>query len=109
MEDDQTNRAVRAPPSAPALARGQRLIVAAAIVLVALIVHVWFVDGIVRSSDTLGHDDTISQLAASGHLDEWQQLAVGGSPAGLHQLGFRAGALVGHIELANVYRLVPTG
>lgn len=53
-----------------------------AILVLIAVVFVTLVVSMVRASGALAHDDIISQLAASGHLDEWRPEVGGPLPIG---------------------------
>jgi hypothetical protein len=49
--------------------------------------HIGFVVISVRNRGALDHDEIISQLAATGHLDDWQGVAGGAEPTGTWATG----------------------
>ena len=49
--------------------------------------HIGFVVISVRNRGALDHDEMISQLAATGHLDDWQRVAGGAKPTGTWATG----------------------
>lgn len=64
---------------AGATARDKRSVWAAiSIVAVAVLAHVVLVAGVVLSSGSLDQDEVTSQLAASGHLDDWPPAVTDG-------------------------------
>jgi hypothetical protein len=60
-----------------------------AFALLALIavVHIGFVADSVRNRGALDHDEIISQLAATGHLDDWERVIGGAKPTGTWETG----------------------
>ena len=60
-----------------------------AFVLLALVAvaHIGFVVTSVRNRGALDHDEIISQLAATGHLDDWERVIGGAKPTGTWETG----------------------
>ncbi len=58
-----------------------------ALLALVAVVHVGFVVKSVRNRGALDHDEIISQLAATGHLDDWERVIGGARPTGTWETG----------------------